>query len=80
MGRLGSGAEIGILMQALQRAQDPYLVAQIAWSLGRIGDPGAIAPLLGLAGNKDAAVRDTTADALARIASAMLNNPALGFF
>lgn len=72
MGRLGSSAEIGILTQALGRAHDPYLVAQIAWSLGRIGDPGAIAPLLDLAGKKNAAVRDTAAEALARIASAKL--------
>ena len=80
MGRLGSAAEIGVLTQALERAHDPYLVAQIAWSLGRIGDPRAIAPLLGLAGNKDAPVRDTAADALARIASARLNGSALGLF
>ncbi len=80
MGRMGGSAEIGILTQALHRAHDTYLVAQIAWSLGRIGEPGCVAPLLDLSANADPTVRDTTADALARIASATLNNASLGFF
>jgi len=69
-GRIGGSAEIGILTQALHQASDPFLVAQIAWSLGRIGAPESVAPLLDLAADPNATVRDTAADALARLAFA----------
>jgi HEAT repeat protein len=74
IGRLGGRAESSILMQALRHSSGSFMIAQIAWSLGRIGAPGAIFPLLDLAASPDATVRDTAADALARIATARLHH------
>ncbi|HTW86970.1 MAG TPA: HEAT repeat domain-containing protein [Candidatus Binataceae bacterium] len=68
IGRDGGEAEIGLLSDAIGRTTDPMDLAQIAWSLGRIGRPDSIPVLLNLVQNPAPEVRYTAAEALARIA------------
>lgn len=68
IGRSGGEAEIALLSEAIERTTDPMDLAQIAWSLGRIGRPGSIPILLDLIQNPAPEVRHTAAEALARIA------------
>src|SRR5579875_1121498 len=72
IGRLGGKSEIGILTAALDRTPDAFMTAQIAWSLGRIGGPETVRPLLSLLKSPNATVRYSAADALARTASRLL--------
>jgi HEAT repeat protein len=68
IGRNGGEAEIGLLEGAIERTTDPMDLAQIAWSLGRIGRQGCIAPLLDMLRDPTPEVRYTAAASLARIA------------
>lgn len=68
IGRDGGEAEIGLLSKAIEQTTDPMDLAQIAWSLGRIGRPDSIPVLLVLVQNPAPEVRYTAAEALARIA------------
>jgi HEAT repeat protein len=68
IGRSGGEAEIALLSEAIERTAEPMDLAQIAWSLGRIGRPASIPILLGLVQNPAPEVRYTATEALARIA------------
>ncbi len=68
IGRSGGDAEIKLFSDALASTNDPTDRAQIAWSLGRIGRPGAIPILLDLVQEPTAEARYTAAESLARIA------------
>lgn len=68
IGRSGGKAEIGVLSEAIERTGEPIDLAQIAWSLGRIGRPDSIPILLDVMQNPAPEVRYTAAEALARIA------------
>jgi HEAT repeat protein len=52
--------------------EDPIVRANLAWALGRVGNPSVIALLLDLIRERDPAVRYTAADGLARTASRLL--------
>ncbi|MGH7905061.1 MAG: HEAT repeat domain-containing protein [Candidatus Binataceae bacterium] len=75
IGRSGGEPEILVLKQAIAKTKDPMELAQIAWSFGRIGRPNCIQPLLDLVQNPAPEVRDTAADALARISTGLLARP-----
>ena len=72
IGQNGSESDVALLIGWTNRAQDPMDLAQIAWSLGRIGGQHSIPGLLDLVQNPTPAVRDTAADALAHAATVLL--------
>ena len=65
IGQNGGDRDVTLLIGWINRARDPMDIAQVAWSLGRIGDPRSIPALLDLVQHPSPAVRDTAADALA---------------
>jgi HEAT repeat protein len=60
----GGVREIALLGDAMQKSGDPIDLAQIAWSLGKIGTPESLPLLFQLVQYPDPQVRDTAADAL----------------
>jgi len=68
IGRAGGDPEIIVLTDAGSKTDDPMEVAQIAWSLGHIGRPHCIQPLLAMVQNPAPQVRDTAADSLGHTA------------
>ena len=74
VGLLGGEQEAVFLIDSLQKSNDPMMRADVAWALGRIGCPKCIATLMGLVVEPDSAVRYTSADALARTSTRLLNH------
>lgn len=74
VGLLGGEQEVVFLTESLQKTNDPMMRADVAWALGRIGCPKCIGPLMGLVVEPDSAVRYTSADALARTSTRLLNH------
>lgn len=72
IGRKGGVPEIVLLEQSTDKIDDPIEMAQVAWSLGRIGRPECIPILLKMVQSPAPEVRDTAADALARTAAKLL--------
>ncbi|MBF6570002.1 MAG: HEAT repeat domain-containing protein [Candidatus Binataceae bacterium] len=68
IGRAGGDNEVELLKKASVNTQDPIEIAQIAWSLGRIGRRKCIPVLLDMVQNPDPEVRDTAADSLGHAA------------
>jgi len=74
LGTLGGDKEIVFLTESLQKTNDPMMRADVAWALGRIAGPQCITPLMGMVVEPDSAVRYTSADALARTSTRLLNH------
>lgn len=64
LGTAGGDAEVELLGRLLHASTDPITRADVAWSLGRIGSPKGIEPLLAMVQDPDPAVRYTAADGL----------------
>jgi HEAT repeat protein len=64
LGTAGGDAEVELLGRLLRVSKDPITRADVAWSLGRIGSPKGIEPLLAMVQDPDPAVRYTAADGL----------------
>ena len=78
LGTLGGEKEIVFLTESLPKTTDPMMRADVAWALGRIGGTRSIAPLMGLVVETDSAVRYTSADALARTSTRLLDQKSHG--
>ncbi|WP_129346559.1 HEAT repeat domain-containing protein [Sorangium cellulosum] len=65
---LAGHAEAGAALRKLAGDPDPGVRANAVWSLGAVGDRGALAPLLPLLKDPDAAVAGNAAAAIGRIA------------
>jgi len=72
IGRLGNRDEVKILADALGHASESIMIAQIAWSLGRISRLECIPPLIPLLKSSNVTVRYSAAEALARTATRLL--------
>lgn len=75
VGRGGGEAEISMLTGAMKKTKEPMELAQIAWSLGRIGRPDCIPVLLQLVQKEAPEVRDTAANALGHTAEGLSKHP-----
>lgn len=73
LGRNGGEAEVPVLREVIPKTDQPIELAQIAWSLGRIGSQHCIPVLLEMVQNPAAVVRNTAAEALARTADRLIN-------
>jgi HEAT repeat protein len=69
LGRIGSERATEKILGLLdpERKVQPHVRAKAAETAGRIGDPGAVGPLVETLGSDSSKVRGTAAEALARI-------------
>ncbi|MDI3297776.1 MAG: HEAT repeat domain-containing protein [Bacillota bacterium] len=65
LGRVGTRESVPHLVRALERARDPYVQAEAAAALARIGDPAAVPALTGLLAGGPLPARVAAAGALA---------------